>query len=123
MIWARLGAALMFTSVALGAFAAHGLKNKLPPDMLAVFETGVRYQVYHALALFVVSWLSSLGPNAAARNAGLFFVSGILIFSGSLYILAISGVRAWGMVTPLGGLFFLIGWAFLFWGARSLSPI
>lgn len=110
----RAGAALMFLAVALGAFAAHGLKARLAPDMLAVFETGVRYQAYHALALFAAAWagrewpVSRLPPAAAAC-----FLVGILLFSGSLYLLSLTGLRKLGMVTPIGGLFFLAGWALL----------
>lgn len=115
--WARAGSILMFLSVALGAFAAHGLKEKLDAGLLAVFETGVRYQVYHALALFVVAWLVSRGPSRSTQAAGWCFIAGILLFSGSLYALALSGVRKLGMITPIGGLLFLIGWAALAFGA------
>lgn len=100
----RLGAGLMFLAVGLGAFGAHALKSRLEPDMLAVFETGVRYQVYHALALLLLAALH--GPS----RAGWCFTAGIAFFSGSLYLLALTGVRKWGAVTPIGGLFFLAGW-------------
>jgi uncharacterized membrane protein YgdD (TMEM256/DUF423 family) len=109
-VWVRLGAGLMFLAVALGAFGAHALKARLTPEMLAIFETGVRYQVYHALALFVVAFVSTLSPGRAVQTAGWCFVLGILFFSGSLYALALSGVRRWGAVTPIGGVFFLAGW-------------
>ncbi len=102
----RLGAGFMFLAVGLGAFGAHALKNRLTPDMLAVFETGVKYQVYHALALLLLAALR--GPSKAAWC----FSAGIVIFSGSLYILALTGVRKWGAVTPIGGLLFLAGWLF-----------
>lgn len=101
----------MFLAVALGAFGAHGLKNKLSPEMLAVFETGVRYQFYHALGLLFVGWLSTFQPRA--NTAGWAFVLGIFIFSGSLYVLSLTGVRSWGAVAPFGGLSFLIGWSIL----------
>lgn len=104
--WTRSGAILMLAAVSLGAFAAHGLKSRLPPDLLAAFETGVRYHVYHALALFVVAWTRSPG-------AGWCFLAGIVLFSGSLYALALTGIRAFGAVTPLGGLAFLGGWLLL----------
>lgn len=110
----RAGSALMFLAVALGAFAAHGLKTRLEPEMLTVFETGARYQAYHALALFAAAWAgrewptSRLPPAAAAC-----FLAGILLFSGSLYLLSLTGLRKLGMVTPFGGLFFLAGWALL----------
>ena len=103
--WVRLGAALMFLAVALGAFAAHGLKARLTPDMLAVFETGVRYHAWHALGLI------ALGSGRGPDRAGWCFLAGIALFSGSLYLLALTGVRKLGMVTPFGGLLFLAGWA------------
>lgn len=103
----------MFLSVALGAFAAHGLKSRLDAGMLSVFETGVRYQTYHALALFAVAWLLSRGPSRAVEWAGYCFLAGIAVFSGSLYALSLSGIRKFGAVTPLGGLLFLAGWAIL----------
>lgn len=110
--WARVGAGLMFLDVALGAFGAHGLKNRLTPEMLTVFETGVRYQAYHALGLLLLAALR--GPD----KAGWCFVGGILLFSGSLYALALTGVRWLGAITPLGGLLFLAGWALLAFSAR-----
>jgi uncharacterized membrane protein YgdD (TMEM256/DUF423 family) len=102
--WIRVGAALMFLAVSLGAFAAHGLKARLTPDMMAVFETGVRYHVYHALALI------ALGAARGPDRAGWCFVAGIAVFSGSLYLLALTGERKLGMITPIGGLLFLAGW-------------
>jgi|SRR5208282_3717655 len=111
--WVRTGSALMFLSVGLGAFAVHGLKERLDAGMLAAFETGVRYQTYHALALFLVAWLISRGPSRAVQWAGLCFLAGITLFSGSLYLLSLSGVRRFGIITPIGGLLFLAGWAIL----------
>lgn len=105
--WTRAGAALMLLDVALGAFGAHALKGRLSPEALAVFETGVRYQAYHALALLLLAALR--GPDRAAWC----FVGGIVLFSGSLYALALTGVRWLGAVTPLGGLLFLAGWLLL----------
>jgi len=113
MIWAKLGSIFMFLAVALGAFGAHALKNKLSTEMLAIFETGVRYQVYHSLALLFVSWIAQTYPQTRVAPAGWAFTLGIVIFSGSLYVLTLSGVRAWGAVTPIGGLAFLIGWIVL----------
>jgi uncharacterized membrane protein YgdD (TMEM256/DUF423 family) len=104
--WIRAGAGLMLLAVALGAFAAHGLKSRLTPELLAVWETGVRYHVYHALALL------ALGAARGPDKAGWCFVAGIAVFSGSLYALALSGEKRLGMVTPIGGLLFLAGWAF-----------
>jgi uncharacterized membrane protein YgdD (TMEM256/DUF423 family) len=113
----RLGAGAMFLAVGLGAFGAHALKSKLDADMLAVFETAARYQMYHALALFAVAWTVRRWPESPAALAGWCFVAGILVFSGSLYALALSGTRWLGAITPLGGLAFLAGWAILAWAA------
>jgi uncharacterized membrane protein YgdD (TMEM256/DUF423 family) len=110
-----LGAGFAFLAVAGGAFGAHSLKAILTPDMLAVFETGVRYQMYHALALLVVGWAAHQYPPASFHIAGWLFVAGILLFSGSLYVLALSGVRWLGAITPLGGVLFLAGWAVFAW--------
>jgi uncharacterized membrane protein YgdD (TMEM256/DUF423 family) len=112
-----LGAASAFLAVALGAFAAHGLKARLGADMLAVFETGVRYQMFHALALLAVGWACTRWPGGPVTASGWLFVAGTLLFSGSLYALALSGVRGLGMITPVGGLAFLAGWLCLAWGA------
>ena len=109
-----LGAILGFLGVALGAFGAHGLRNRLSPDMLAVFETGVRYQMYHVFALLSVS--AAIGHAGSARllvTAGWCFLAGILIFSGSLYALALTSTGVLGAITPIGGLAFLAGWACL----------
>ncbi len=107
----------MFLAVALGAFGAHGLRQRLSPDMLAIFETGVRYHVYHALALLAVAWVADKNPESFANAAGWAFTLGIVVFSGSLYILSISGIRWLGAVTPLGGVALLVGWALLFLAA------
>ena len=109
----RLGAGFMFLAVGLGAFGAHALKARLEPDMLAAFEIGVRYQVYHALALLLLASLR--GPSKAAWC----FTAGIALFSGSLYILALTGIRKWGAVTPIGGLLFLAGWLILLFSRSS----
>src|SRR5919197_5882437 len=105
-----LGAISGFIAVALGAFAAHGLKARLDATMLATFETGVRYHMYHALALLAVAWAQTRWPGAWTLAAGWLFVAGIVVFSGSLYALSLSGVRWLGAITPLGGLAFLAGW-------------
>ncbi len=107
----------MFLAVALGAFGAHGLRQRLSPDMLAIFETGVRYHVYHALALLAVAWVADKNPESFANAAGWAFTLGIVVFSGSLYILSISGIRWLGAVTPLGGVALLVGWVLLFLAA------
>lgn len=111
-----LGAVLAGLAVALGAFAAHGLRARVSPELLATFETGARYHMYHALALLAVAWASQRWPGGAVTAAGWLFVAGILLFSGSLYALAGTGVRALGAITPLGGLAFLLGWLALAWG-------
>jgi len=103
--------------VALGAFAAHALKARLEPDLLAVFETGVRYQMYHAFALFAAAWGWAHWQARSIAIAGALFVAGIVFFSGSLYLLALTGERWLGAVTPLGGVMFLAGWVFLIIGA------
>src|SRR5262245_11108532 len=101
-----LGATLAGLAVAAGAFGAHGLRGRLSPDMLAVFETAVRYQMYHALGLFVVAWAAARWPDGGAPVAGWLFVAGVVVFSGSLYVLALGGARWLGAITPLGGLAF-----------------
>ncbi|MCB1670971.1 MAG: DUF423 domain-containing protein [Gammaproteobacteria bacterium] len=109
-----------FLSVALGAFAAHGLTSRLSAQLLSTFQTGVQYHMYHTLALLGVGALSIHYPaSTALRSSGLLFQAGILIFSGSLYVLALSGVRWLGAITPIGGLAFLAGWAVLAWFAWS----
>jgi uncharacterized membrane protein YgdD (TMEM256/DUF423 family) len=109
-----LGSLTGFLGVALGAFGAHGLKTRLSAEMLAVFETGVRYQMYHTLALLLVSaTIGHLGSARLLAGAGWLFVAGIVLFSGSLYALALSGVTTLGAITPIGGLAFLGGWACL----------
>ena len=112
-LWLALGAAYGFLGVALGAFGAHALKEKLAPEMLAAWRTGVEYQFYHALALILLALLARASINVWQQYAGWCFAAGILLFSGSLYVLALSGVRALGAITPLGGLLFLAGWACL----------
>src|SRR5438105_6972913 len=107
------GAVAAFVAVGFGAFGAHGLRGRLSPDMLAVFETGVRYQVYHALALLATAAVLPRVDGRAVVIAGWSFATGIVLFSGSLYALALSGVTLLGAVTPLGGVAFLIGWVSL----------
>ena len=105
-----------FLAVSLGAFAAHGLKSMLGPDFLATFQTGVQYHMYHALAMLAVGVLVAQFPaQTGLRVAGYLFMAGILIFSGSLYVLALSGIRWLGAITPIGGVAFLAGWATLAW--------
>jgi uncharacterized membrane protein YgdD (TMEM256/DUF423 family) len=113
------GAASAFIAVAAGAFGAHALRARLAPEMLAVFETGARYQMYHALAMFAAAWMVSRGAPLAVW-AGWLFLAGTLLFSGSLYALALSGIRILGAVTPVGGLAFLAGWICLALAARQM---
>jgi uncharacterized membrane protein YgdD (TMEM256/DUF423 family) len=112
-VFGVLGAAFGFLGVAAGAFGAHALRDTLPPDRLQVFETGARYQLIHALALIAVALALDRAASGAATAAGWLFVLGQVIFAGSLYALALSGVRVWGAVTPLGGLCYLAGWVLL----------
>jgi uncharacterized membrane protein YgdD (TMEM256/DUF423 family) len=113
-----------FLAVSLGAFAAHGLKNSLPADLLAVFQTGVQYHMYHALALFGVGLLTLQFPtNTVLRISGYLFLLGIIVFSGSLYALSLSGVRWLGAITPIGGVMFLAGWALLAWSMFSARTL
>ena len=114
-----LGAGSALLSVAAGAFGAHALRVRLTPEYLATFETAARYQMYHALALLAVGWASTRWPGSLPLWAGWLFVVGTLLFSGSLYALALTGNRWWGAVTPLGGIAFLAGWLCL---ALSIRP-
>lgn len=113
-IW---GSVLAFLAVALGAFGAHALRDRLTPENLAIFQTGVQYQMTHALGLLAVAALADRIRNAVV--IGWLFVFGVLIFSGSLYLLAITGTRWFGAITPIGGLCFLTGWALLIYGAAK----
>ncbi len=116
-VFAGLGAIFALLAVALGAFGAHALRAHVDPADLAIWETGVRYQMYHALGLVVVAWMSTRWAGPLVSAAGWLFVVGIVLFAGSLYVLVLSGQRWWGAVTPLGGLAFLAGWALLAWSA------
>jgi uncharacterized membrane protein YgdD (TMEM256/DUF423 family) len=112
-LFLAIGATYGFLGVALGAFGAHALRARLAPDLLAVYHTGVEYQFYHAFALLVVGLLMSVRPAAALKIAGWCFAGGVLLFSGSLYVFVVSGVRGLGVVTPVGGLLFMVGWGAL----------
>jgi uncharacterized membrane protein YgdD (TMEM256/DUF423 family) len=114
-----LGALSGGIAVALGAFAAHALKARLDPQMLVTFETGARYQMYHALALLAVGCLAGRASNRLLAASGAFFVAGTVLFSGSLYALALTGTRGLGAITPFGGVAFLAGWLCLGLAARS----
>ena len=110
-----------FIAVGLGAFGAHGLKGLLAPYLMDVYQTGVQYQFYHTLALLAVALLNLYKPHKGLQIAGWSFVVGILLFSGSLYLLALSGTHWLGAVTPIGGLAFLTGWASLAYAALQLN--
>ena len=112
-----LGALSAGIAVALGAFGAHALKTRLDANLLAVFETGVRYQMAHAFALLAVAWAWSRWPGSVLLASGWLFVAGTLLFSGSLYLLSLTGVRWLGAVTPLGGVAWLAAWLGLAWSA------
>lgn len=113
-LFLSIGAVAMAIAVALGAFGAHGLKSKLTEEMLTIFETGVQYHFYHALGLLIVGLVAHYMPESSLLKwSGWLMVSGILIFSGSLYILAGSGIRWLGAVTPVGGICFIISWILL----------
>ena len=114
-VFFSIGGALGLLGVALGAFGAHALKARLVPEQLATFEVGVRYQLIHALALLAVAWAHTRWPGKRVNAAGWLFVVGTLLFSGSLYALSVTGVRGLGIVTPVGGVAFLLGWLCLLW--------
>jgi uncharacterized membrane protein YgdD (TMEM256/DUF423 family) len=116
-----LGGVNAFLAVAAGAFGAHALKARLSERHLAIFETGARYHMYHALGLFAVAWLAAQ-QAPGAQFAGWSMTAGIALFSGSLYALALTGIDRLGMITPLGGLAFLLGWAALVYSALRLPP-
>ena len=116
-MWIVLGAVNAFLSVAAGAFGAHALKARLSADLLTIFETGARYHMYHALGLIAVGLVAQARPSPLLPASGWAMLAGIALFSGSLYALALSGVRALGAITPLGGLGFLVGWVLLALGA------
>ena len=113
------GAMFAGLSVASGAFGAHALRERLSPEMLTIFETGSRYGMYHGLALLAVAWAVGRWPGGMATAAGWCFIAGILLFSGSLQVLALSGIRWLGAITPFGGLAFLVGWGLLAWTAYT----
>lgn len=117
-----LGCAFALLAVGAGAFGAHALRARVPAELLAVFETAARYQMYHALALLAVAWGATRWPGPQVVAAGWAFTAGIVIFSGSLYLLVLTGVRWLGAITPVGGVAFLLGWALLAWAAWSRGP-
>ena len=114
-----LGSALAALGVALGAFGAHTLKTRIAPEMLAVFETGVRYQMYHALGLLALAWAMTRWPDRGLTTSAWMLLAGTVVFSGSLELLAVTGVRWLGAITPVGGVLLIAGWTLAAW--RLLS--
>ncbi|HBQ96237.1 MAG: DUF423 domain-containing protein [Firmicutes bacterium] len=111
-----LGCVMALLSVGLGAFGAHALRTRIDEARLANYQTGVQYQMYHAIGLLITGLVLRIAaPNVLLDWAGWLFFAGIVLFSGSLYILSISGRKRWGMVTPFGGVAFIIAWGFLAW--------
>jgi uncharacterized membrane protein YgdD (TMEM256/DUF423 family) len=121
-LFLTLGAFSGLISVAAGAFAAHALRTRLPTESLLIFETAARYQMYHALGLMAVAWAASRWPGTLPRMAGWLFVIGTVLFSGSLYALALTGTQWLGAITPLGGAAFLAGWLCLALAAKAGRP-
>ena len=117
---ATTGAILGALAVICGAFGAHALRGQLAPDLLDVWETAARYQMYHALALFASAWVYSRGATSCAKWSGWLFIAGVLLFSGSLYALALTGIRPLGAITPFGGGALIAGWISLAVGARRI---
>lgn len=118
--WFQVAAVLCGLAVALGAFGAHGLKERLSPDLLVIFEVGVRYQFYHGLALLGLSLAgASFWQGSWPRRASLAWLFGTLVFSGSLYVLAITGLRWMGAITPIGGVALILGWIMVLPAARD----
>jgi uncharacterized membrane protein YgdD (TMEM256/DUF423 family) len=115
-VFVMLGAINMALGVILGAFGAHGLEKLISPEMLDVFQTGVQYQIYHALGLLMVAVLLIPYPHASGlRTGGWIMLAGIILFSGSLYLLALTGIKFFGPITPIGGVCFIVAWIWIFW--------
>jgi uncharacterized membrane protein YgdD (TMEM256/DUF423 family) len=112
-----LGALLAMVAVGAGAFGAHGLRDRVSSDLLVVFETAARYHMYHALGLVAVSLAAARWPDGATTLAGWLFIAGIVLFSGSLYLMTFTGLRWLGAITPIGGVAFIAGWLALAWTA------
>ncbi len=112
-IWLAIGAINGLVSVAAGAFGAHGLKRLVTPDQVVIFETGARYQMYHAIALIVVAWLASRNTSGPTNAAGWCFLVGIVFFTGTLYAIPLTGAKWLGAIAPVGGLSLMLGWLLL----------
>jgi uncharacterized membrane protein YgdD (TMEM256/DUF423 family) len=109
MLWTRIAAVVGFLGVALGAFGAHGLQGKVPERLLGAYETGVLYHLIHAVALLALGLYSSATQRSVSAPAGV-MLAGVVLFSGSLYLMTITGITRFGMITPFGGVAFLVGW-------------
>jgi len=118
-LFVGLGAIAALIGVALGAFGAHGVEGRVSPERVETFRTGVEYQMYHALALLVVGWAAAQGWGPPLHWAGYCFAAGIVIFSGSLYLLVLTDTGWLGAITPIGGVAFIVGWGLLAWAALS----
>jgi len=118
-LFLMIGALSGAMSVAADAFGSHGLRAKLEPRLLEVFETAARYQMYHALALIAVAWAATRWPGSTINASGWLFVAGTVIFSGSLYAYTLTGTRTFAMITPIGGVCFVLGWILLALAARN----
>jgi uncharacterized membrane protein YgdD (TMEM256/DUF423 family) len=116
-VFVVIGALSAFIAVAAGAYGSHGLKGRLTPEMMGVFEVGVRYQMYHALALIGVSFASAQWPGSLVTASGWLFLAGTILFSGSIYLLCLTGSKLYGPITPIGGGMLMIGWLCLAIGA------
>ncbi len=117
--WIQIGSVVMFLGVALGAFGSHALKGKLSVYAIEIYKTGILYHFIHGFALFLISWIITVSTDPKIHYAGLCFLLGIIFFSGSLYILAITGIKTFGIITPIGGVLFLCGWGLLFFSQIS----
>ena len=113
MHWTKIAALFMLLAVALGAFGGHALRGKLDGYGMDIYKTANLYHFIHALGLFMIGWLTQISSDPKINLAGIFLTAGIILFSGSLYLLAVSGQKFWGAVTPLGGLSFMIGWGLI----------
>lgn len=118
-LFAILGALAAGLAVALGAFGAHGLSGRVTPERLEVYKTGVLYHMMHALALLAIGWAAQHWPGWPVHTAGYLFLAGIVLFSGSLYLLVLTDTAWLGAVTPFGGVAFIAGWILLAWGVYT----
>ncbi|MGQ3481145.1 DUF423 domain-containing protein [Paenibacillus sp. TY11] len=120
--WIIVGSIMMMLAVAIGAFGAHIVKARIDAEALAVYETGVKYHMIHAVGLLIIALAAGQwGPSTRLRWAARLLLTGIILFSGSLYVLSLTGIRVLGAITPLGGVCFIAGWIFLAWAATGLK--